>query len=58
MGQTHVQKHMPHLLERIGNGELKPSAIISHRLPLAEAARGYEVFDKKQDDCRKVVLTP
>jgi threonine dehydrogenase-like Zn-dependent dehydrogenase len=58
MGQTHVQKHMPYLLERIGNGELKPSAIISHRLPLAEAARGYEVFDKKQDDCRKVVLTP
>ncbi|MBB4723735.1 zinc-dependent alcohol dehydrogenase [Xanthomonas euvesicatoria] len=58
MGQTHVQKHMPHLLECIGNGQLKPSSIISHRMPLADAARGYELFDKKQDDCRKVVLTP
>ncbi|MCF5938407.1 glutathione-dependent formaldehyde dehydrogenase, partial [Xanthomonas perforans] len=41
-----------------GNGQLKPSSIISHRMPLADAARGYELFDKKQDDCRKVVLTP
>ncbi len=58
MGQTHVQKHMPYLLERIGNGDLKPDAIISHRLPLADAAKGYEIFDKKEEDCRKVVLTP
>ncbi|WP_258530158.1 zinc-binding dehydrogenase, partial [Xanthomonas oryzae] len=58
MGQTHVQKHMPHLLECIGNGRLKPSSIISHRMPLTDAARGYALFDKKQDDCRKVVLTP
>jgi hypothetical protein len=35
----------------------RPGAIVSHRLPLA-AVRGYEVFAKKLDDCRKVVLTP
>ena len=58
MGQTHVQQHMPQLLEHIGNGRLKPEAIISHQLPLEQAARGYQMFDKKQDDCRKVVLTP
>ncbi len=58
MGQTHVRKHIPHLLERIGNGELKQTSIISQRMPLAEAARGYEVFDKKLEDCRKVVPTP
>jgi threonine dehydrogenase-like Zn-dependent dehydrogenase len=58
MGQTHVQRHMPALLERIGRGELDPGTIISHRLPLGDAARGYEMFDRKEDDCRKVVLLP
>ena len=58
MGQTHVQRHMPELLERIGNGELQPHAIVTHRLSLEEAARGYQLFDNKAEDCRKVVLTP
>jgi threonine dehydrogenase-like Zn-dependent dehydrogenase len=58
MGQTHVQQHMPELLHRIGEGQLKPDVIISHQLSLEDAARGYEMFDKKLDDCRKVVLTP
>ncbi|MBC8090240.1 MAG: glutathione-dependent formaldehyde dehydrogenase [Phycisphaerae bacterium] len=58
MGQTNVQKHMPVLLEHIANGELDPGVIISHHLPLSDAARGYEIFEKKQEDCRKVVLTP
>jgi threonine dehydrogenase-like Zn-dependent dehydrogenase len=58
MGQTHVQKYMPALLEMIGNGELKPEAIVTHQLGLEEAAQGYEIFDRAQDECRKVVLTP
>ena len=58
MGQTHVQALLPELLNHIENGDLDPKAIISHRLPLADAARGYQVFDDKQEDCRKVVLTP
>ncbi|MGQ3051517.1 MAG: zinc-dependent alcohol dehydrogenase [Roseateles sp.] len=58
MGQTHAQAHMPALLERIGNGELKPELIVSHQLALGDAARGYEMFDKKQDGCRKIILTP
>ena len=49
---------MPELLEAIGEGKLHPQAIISHRLPLSQAAEGYKMFDKKEDDCRKVVLTP
>lgn len=57
-GQTHAQRFMPELLERISNGELKPEEIITHTLPLADAARGYDIFNKKQEDCRKVVLTP
>ena len=58
MGQTHVQRYMPRLLRHILEGDLEPHALISHRLPLSEAARGYEMFEKKQDECRKVVLTP
>jgi threonine dehydrogenase-like Zn-dependent dehydrogenase len=58
MGQTHVQRFLPELLEHIGNGELDPGVIVSHRLPLAEAVQGYRLFDRKEDDCRKVVLTP
>jgi threonine dehydrogenase-like Zn-dependent dehydrogenase len=58
MGQTHAQRYMPELLEQIGNGKLKPDVIISHRMKLADAARGYEIFEKKEEDCRKVVLTP
>jgi threonine dehydrogenase-like Zn-dependent dehydrogenase len=58
MGQTHVQQHMPALLECIGRGDLKPEQIISHHLPLEEAAQGYELFANKLEDCRKVVLSP
>ena len=58
MGQTHVQALLPQLLEHIEQGRLSPEIIISHRLPLAEAAKGYELFDKHQDECRKVILLP
>ena len=58
MGQTHVQRHMPALLGYIERGELKPAAIISHRMKLGQAAEAYRIFDEKQQDCRKVVLTP
>ncbi len=56
MGQTHAQEHMPKLLEHIQRGELHPDVIITHRLPLEQAARGYEIFANKEENCRKVVL--
>ncbi len=58
MGQTHVQRFLPELLDHIESGKLHPDIIISHRMPLAQAAAAYKIFDKKEDDCRKVVLTP
>ena len=58
MGQTHVHRYLPELLEHIETGRLQPDAIISHRLSLEQAAEGYKIFDKKQEDCRKVILTP
>ncbi|PUA18168.1 zinc-dependent alcohol dehydrogenase [Glaciimonas sp. PCH181] len=57
-GQTHVQRYMPELLEYIEEGKLAPEAIISHRLSLESAAQGYRMFDRKEDECRKIVLTP
>ncbi|WP_095098424.1 zinc-dependent alcohol dehydrogenase [Pseudomonas sp. Irchel 3A5] len=58
MGQTHVQRYLPELLEHIESGALAPEAIITHRMSLEDAAEGYKIFDKKQDDCRKVILVP
>jgi phosphatidylserine decarboxylase len=58
MGQTNVQRYMPELLENNSVGKPTPDVIISHRMSLAEAERGYELFDEKQEECRKVVLTP
>jgi threonine dehydrogenase-like Zn-dependent dehydrogenase len=58
MGQTHVQRHLPELLQHVGDGDLRPEVIVSHHLALEDAAEGYRLFDQKADDCRKVVLTP
>ena len=57
-GQTHVQRYFAPLLERIQNDDIDPSFVITHRLPLEEAPRGYEMFLNKDDDCLKVVLKP
>jgi threonine dehydrogenase-like Zn-dependent dehydrogenase len=55
-GQCHVQRYMKPLLERIQRGEIDPSFVVTHRLPLDQAPRGYEMFLAKEDDCEKVVL--
>jgi len=57
-GQTHVQRYMRPLLERIEAGEIDPSFIITHRLRLDEAPMAYEVFRNKEDNCIKVVMRP
>jgi threonine dehydrogenase-like Zn-dependent dehydrogenase len=55
-GQCHVQRYMRPLLERIQNGDIDPSFVVTHRLPLSEAAQGYEMFLNRVDGCEKVVL--
>jgi threonine dehydrogenase-like Zn-dependent dehydrogenase len=55
-GQCHVQRYLQPLLRRIQEGQIDPSFVITHRLPLEEAAEGYEMFLNKTDDCEKVVL--
>ncbi len=58
MGQTHVMKYMRPLLERIERGEIDPSFVITHRLPLDEAPNAYRLFRDKKNECIKVVLKP
>ncbi|AGY58790.1 zinc-dependent alcohol dehydrogenase [Gloeobacter kilaueensis] len=58
MGQTHVQRYLPSLLEHIEQGRIDPSFVISHRLPLSEAPHAYEIFKHKRENCTKVVLKP
>ncbi len=57
-GQTHVQRYTHPLLERIQKGDIDPSFIITHTLPLSEAPRAYKMFRDKEDNCLKVVLKP
>jgi threonine dehydrogenase-like Zn-dependent dehydrogenase len=57
-GQAPAQKHIDKLLEYIVQGKVKLDDIITHRLPLAEAAHGYDIFRNKKDNCVKVVLNP
>jgi threonine dehydrogenase-like Zn-dependent dehydrogenase len=58
MGQCHVQRYLRPLLERIENGEIDPSFVITHELSLDETPRGYDMFKNKKDNCEKVVLKP
>jgi threonine dehydrogenase-like Zn-dependent dehydrogenase len=57
-GQCHVQRYMRPLLERVQRGEIDPSFVVTHRLRLDEAPKGYDIFLNKEDDCVKVVLKP
>jgi threonine dehydrogenase-like Zn-dependent dehydrogenase len=58
MGQTHVHKYMRPLLEKIENGEIDPSFIVSHTMSLEDASYAYDIFVNKNDECVKVVLKP
>jgi threonine dehydrogenase-like Zn-dependent dehydrogenase len=57
-GQTHVQRYLKDLLHRIGEGEIDTTFLISHRLSLEEAPRGYRNFRDNQNEWTKVVLKP
>jgi threonine dehydrogenase-like Zn-dependent dehydrogenase len=58
MGQVHAQKYTHMLLERAQRGEIDPSFVITHRMSLQDAPRGYEIFKYKSDNCMRVVFKP
>jgi threonine dehydrogenase-like Zn-dependent dehydrogenase len=57
-GQTHMMRYMKPLLERIERGDIDPSFVISHVLPIDKAPEAYKTFRDKRDRCTKVVLKP
>ena len=57
-GQTHVQRYLQPLLEKIEAGEIDPSFVVTHRAPLEAAPAMYKAFRDKEDGCIKVILTP
>jgi threonine dehydrogenase-like Zn-dependent dehydrogenase len=57
-GQTHMMRFMKPLLDRVERGEIDPSFVISHRVPIGRAPEMYRTFRDKQDNCTKVVLDP
>ncbi|HTS64243.1 MAG TPA: zinc-dependent alcohol dehydrogenase [Candidatus Acidoferrales bacterium] len=57
-GQTHVHRYLAPLLKRIVDGEVDPSFVITHSMPLDDAPKAYSMFRSKEDGCIKVVLKP
>jgi threonine dehydrogenase-like Zn-dependent dehydrogenase len=58
MGQTHVNRWTDDLLRRIEEGQIDPSFVITHTVPLEQGPEMYKTFRDKQDGCIKVVLKP
>ena len=57
-GQTHVQRYLQPLMQKIQAGEIDPSFVITHKLKLDDAPGAYKIFRDKLDGCIKVVLNP
>jgi len=58
MGQTHMHKYLPLLLERVARGDIDPSFVVTHRVGLDDAPAMYRTFREKEDHCIKVVMRP
>jgi 2-desacetyl-2-hydroxyethyl bacteriochlorophyllide A dehydrogenase len=58
VGLVNVPRFIPTLLPLIRSGRLDPAALISHRMPLSEGTRAYQMFDSRSDGCLKIALRP
>lgn len=58
MGQTHVPRYLRSLLNRVHQGDIDPSFVISHRTTLGEAPSAYDLFNRREGGCTKVVMRP
>ncbi|TFJ91239.1 zinc-dependent alcohol dehydrogenase [Lentibacillus salicampi] len=58
MGQAPARGYMPKLYDMVVNNEIDPTSIITHKLSLNEAEHGYDIFNKREDNCIKVILKP
>lgn len=57
-GQAPVIHYMPKMFDMIMKGEIDPTEIITHRVPLEKASEAYQIFNDHEDECIKVVLKP
>jgi threonine dehydrogenase-like Zn-dependent dehydrogenase len=57
MGQMHAQRYMDRLIGYVERGEVDPSFVVSHRMPLEAAPQAYDMFKHKKDQCLRVVMT-
>ncbi len=57
-GQAPVQKYIDKLMKHVADGDIKLNDIITHRLPLSQIEKGYDIFFNREEDCVKVVLDP
>jgi threonine dehydrogenase-like Zn-dependent dehydrogenase len=57
-GQTHVQKYLAPLMQKIVDGEVDPSFLITHRIGLEQGPELYKTFRDKEDGCIKVFIRP
>ena len=57
-GQTHMQRYLAPLLERVEAGEIDLSGIITHRGDLKDGPDFYKTFRDKDDGCIKCVMKP
>ncbi|MBO9556436.1 zinc-dependent alcohol dehydrogenase [Cellulomonas sp.] len=58
MNQAPVKRQWPRLFEHVRNGYLKPSDVVTHRIPLEHIAEGYHLFSAKLDGCIKPLVVP
>lgn len=58
MGQCPAQNYIDTILDLIIQGRFDPTDIITHKISLNDGAHAYEIFDKKEDNCIKVILKP
>ncbi|AXC14619.1 Threonine dehydrogenase [Acidisarcina polymorpha] len=58
MGQTHMQRYLRPLLDRVEQGQIDPSFLITHRVGIEEVPAAYKTFRDKAEQCVKVVIDP
>lgn len=57
-GQALVHKYIDYLIELVETKKVTLEDIITHKVPLKDAAKMYDIFNKREDNCVKVVLKP
>lgn len=56
--QQHGQRYVPRMFDHIQQGDLDPSYLITHDMPLEDAVHGYDIFKNKKDGCIRAVFRP